>query len=361
MVAARGSSILVGDQSLDAGEAASKLGVQYVLEGSVRRAGDQLRVTAKLIEGATGHQIWSERYDRVLNDIFEVQDEVAQKIVAMLAGNIERSDRERSMHKETANLSAYECVLRGRHFFGEWHASEDDVRCAREMFEQAIALDRGYAAAYAGLAATYMMEFQNGWTKTTEITGARAIELARKAIALDERDSYAHLVLSSAYWKVKSNFELARSQLETAIEINPNYYWNYCYGCWFSACSGDLDVSVEHGNEAIRRNPLLPDGCLWTLGFTEYLAERYENAVATIGRMTKLEPDSYACLAACYAQLGRDEEAAAAAAEFRDQSEEGSMDTSDWRSYWAAYFQFKDQAPVDHLIEGLEKAGLITR
>ena len=98
-----------------------KLGVQYILNGSVRRSGDRIRVSASLSEGGTGHQIWSEQYDHVLDDIFQVQDEVAQRIVTMLVGKIEQSDRERSLQKETDNLSAYECVLQGRYYFGDWH------------------------------------------------------------------------------------------------------------------------------------------------------------------------------------------------------------------------------------------------
>ena len=361
VVAARGSSILIGAQSPDTVEAASKLGVRYALDGSVRRAGDRVRITARLTDGETGNQIWSERYDRDLDDIFEVQDDVAQRIVVMLAGKIEKSDRERALRKETDNLSAYECVLRGRHLFGDWHGTKDSVRRAGEMFKRAIELDPMYAAAYAGLAATYGEEFRYGWTNTPEISGDLSIELARKAIELDEHDSYAHLVLSSAYWRVKSNFELARSQLETAIELNPNYYWNYCYGCNFSVCAGELDLSVDHANEAIRRNPLLPDGCLWTLGFTEYLARRYQNAITTIGRMTTLDSANYACLAACYGQLGRDEEARVAAREFGDKNKKGNMSTADWYKYWVRLFNFKDQTSVNHLIEGLDKAGLVSR
>ena len=361
VVAALGSSILVSQQKVDAGEAAKRLGVQYALSGSVRRVGDRVRITAGLIEGETGHQIWSEQYDHVLDDIFQVQDEVARKIVTKLVGKIERSDHERSLRKETDNLSAYECVLHGRYFFHDWHGSEEDVRSAREMFEQAIKLDPRYAAAYAGLAATYLEDFEHGWWSNPEVSGAKCFELAQKAIELDEDDSYAHLVLSNAYWKVKSNFELAKSQLEAAIDLNPNYYWNYCYGCWFSACNGDLDASVVQANEAIRRNPLLPDGCLWSLSFTEYLARRYENSISVICQISKLEPESYACLAACYAQLGRVEEARKAVEEFSEQSEKGTMSAAEWSEYWRMYLNFKDHAPVDHLIEGLDKAGLVSR
>ncbi len=359
VVAALGSSILVSEQKLDATEAAKKLGVQYILNGSVRRAGDRVRVSASLSEGDTGHQIWSEQYDHVIDDIFQVQDEVAQRIVTMLVGKIEQSDRERSLQKETDNLSAYECVLRGRYYFGDWHGSADDVQQAREMFEKAIELDPRYANAYAGLAATYLEDFHNERSSNPEDLGIKCLELAQKAIELDKNDSYAHLVLSYAYWKVKSNFDLARSQLEAAISLNPNYFWNYCYGCWFSTCYGDLEGSIVQAKEAIRRNPLLPDGCRYTLGFAEYLSRNYENAIATISQIAKLEPESYACLAASYAQLGRVDEARKVAEDCVEHSEECSKSVPEWREYWTNCLNFKEQTPVDHLIDGLDKAGLV--
>jgi len=359
VVAALGSSQEVSRQQMDVGEATNKLGVQYALTGSVRKAGDRVRITASLIEGETGLQIWSEQYDHVLDDIFQVQEEVAQKIVTMLVGNIERSDHKRSLSKETANLTAYECVLHGRHFFHDWKGSKDDVLRAREMFEKAIEIDPRYAAAFSGLGATYISEFGDGWSNDPEAAGIRALEFAHKAIELDEHDSYAHLVLSFAYWHVKSDFELAKRQIEAAIELNPNYYWNYCYGCWFSACYGDLETSVFQAKEAIRRNPLLPNGCLHSLGMAEYLSGRYEDAITTICQISKLEPRGYACLAACYAQLGRIEEAAKIANECVEHSGECAMSTEEWHEFWAAQLKFKEQAPIDHLIEGLDKAGLV--
>ena len=360
-VIARQSSFVTELETLKTNESASRLGVQYILEGSVRRDENRVLITVKLIDGGTGYQIWSDRYDRILDNVFEVQDEVALRVVTMLIGSIERSGRECSMSKETRNLSAYECVLRGKYLLKDWRGSKDDVQHARDMFEQAIELDPRYSTAYAGLAATYIDEFYHGWSDTPEIAGARSIELALQAIELDEQNCFAHFVLSNGYWLVKTDFELAKNQLEIAIELNPNYYWNYCYGSWFSVCSGDLDSSIKHGNEAMRRNPLLPDGCLWTLGFAEYLSERYDKAVATINQMTKPGPENYACLAACYAQLGRVEQTKQAAAQFSNQNEINAMSTADWCTYWRGFLHFKDQAPVDHLIDGLDKAGLVSR
>lgn len=359
MVAARGSSDLVSERKMDFREAANSLGVNYILCGSVRRTAKRIRVSASLVAGESGHQVWSEQYDHVLNDVFGVQDEVAQRVVTMLVGRIEHSDRERSAHKKTNALSAYECVLRGRHFFRDWHGSEEDVRNARKMFEQAIRIDPEYAAAYSGLAATYIEEYVHRWTINPEATGLKAFEHARKAIALDEYDSNAYLVLLFAYWHVKSDFEIARRHLETAIALNPNHYLTYCFGCMFSVCAGDLDASADLARESLRRNPLLPDACLWSLGFAEYLSGRFEQAIATICQMSDLKSENYACLAACYARLGRLEDAARAAGEFAALTDHCPMNVEQWRDYWRMHLHFRDQLSADQLIEGLDKAGLV--
>ena len=358
VLAARVSALEVSNETSDPAEAANRLGVKYALKGSVRRAGDRVRIVATLVDGESGRQVWSETYDHVLEDIFEVQDEVAQKIVATLVGKIERADLERSMRKDT-DLSAYECVLRGRYYFGDWKGTEENVRRAGEMFERAIELDPRYAAAYSGLASVFYQQWKFGWADDLEAAGDKSIELARKAIELDANDSFAHLVLSSCYWRFKRNFELARSQYEKAVELNPNYYWSYCYGCWFSVSYGDLEASMTCGKEAIRRNPMLPDGCLEGLGITEYLAGRYQNAIATLGQIDQITPQSYACLAASYAQLGQVEDAQRIAAECIDHEGECAKEMTDWRRFWNDYIYSRDQAQVEHLIEGLDKAGLV--
>jgi len=361
IVASNAASVLAYKQTMDAGEAARKLGVQYALQGSVRRSGDRVRITATLFASDSGQQIWSESYEHFLDDIFKVQDDVALRIVTMLVGKIEQSDHARSVNKETSKLTAYEYVLRGRHYFGDWRGSKDDVMKARQMFEKAIELDPGYAAAYSGLSATYCEEVDHSWSNDLDTAGNLCIEYAQKAIELDENDSLAHLTLSSAYWHIRKDFDLARSQLHTAIELNPNYYWNYCYGCWFSACAGDLDVCVRHGIEAIRRNPLLPNSCLSVLGLAEYLSTDYEKAIESLSQIDKLDSRDHACLAASYAQLGRLEEAQNVANEFFKLSKHASLTRDDWYTFWTMEFDFKDQNPVEHLIEGLDKIGLVAR
>ncbi len=355
------ASILASEQTMDACEAAKNLGVQYALNGSIRRSGERVRVTATLFESDSGLQIWSENYERVLDDIFQVQDDVAQRIVTMLVGKIEQSDHLRSVNKKPCHLTAYECVLQGRHYFGDWRGSKDGVMKARKMFEKAIEIDPRYAAAYSGISATYCEEFEKGWSDDLDTAGDLCIEFAQKAIELDEHDSLPHLMLSSAYWHVRKDFELARRQLEIAIELNPNYYWSYCYGCWFSACAGDLEVCIRHGTEAIRRNPLLPNSCLSVFGLAEYLSENYEKAIETLCQIDKLDSKDYACLAASYAQLDRLDEVDKIAEEFFKLCNYDSMSRDDWYSFWALHFDFKEQGPIDHLIEGLERSSLVSR
>ncbi|MFA9420847.1 MAG: adenylate/guanylate cyclase domain-containing protein [Gammaproteobacteria bacterium] len=362
-VIARGSSFAFKDRSADVTEAAKELGAQYVLEGSVRKSANRVRITAQLIDGTSGNHLWAENYDRVLEDVFAVQDDVAQTIISTLVGRLEEESRERASRKSASNLSAYDYFLRGKHCWPDWRGSKDMKLQARKMFEKAMELDPEYAAAYIGLAESYMAEFWSSWTTDRDAAGVRAFEYARKAVELDKRDSHAHLILASVYLYVKSNYELAEAQIQRALELNPNDYWNYCLKSKVSMCTGDFEDSIFCGNEAIRRNPFLPDDCLHGMGFSEYFAQRYDNAIKTFGRLSAPGVEVQGCIAACYAQLGRDEDASAAVSEFRDRvsAEPGSQrdwDAESWRDYWSGIYNFKGPEQLESLLEGLRKAGL---
>ena len=359
LVIAHDSSVLVSEQTKDAGEAARILGVGYALSGSVRMSGDRVKIAVRLTDAKSCYQIWSEQYDRVLDDLFSLQEEVSEAILNMLIGNIERTVTEQSFRKDVKNLSAYEFVLRGRKCFGDWTGSQDNVRQAREMFEQAIKLDPRYAAAYSGLAGVHLWQFRFKWSNDLEWSASKCFENAEKAIELDPRDNFAYLALSGAYFHIKSDFEFAKSKLQTAIELNPNDYATYCYGCLISTCAGDLDVGIDHATKARQRNPLLPDTCLWHLGVSEYLLNQYEDAIETFCKLSKNSPEVSASLAACYAQLGRVADAAKAANDFNPDNNSSDMDKKEWESYWRNLLNFKEQEPLDHLIEGLAKAKLV--
>ena len=362
VVMSRGSTFALKGESLDSAEAARKLGARYLLEGSVRRAGNRVRITAQLIEGATGGHLWAETYDRSLEDVFAVQDDVAQTIISTLSGRLEDASRKRASLKSPANLSAYDHLLRGKYHLNETHCSKDDALKARAVLEQAIALDPDYASAHLWLAQTFNAEYKSDWSTAPDAAADRALELARRAAELDELDSEPHLLLAWLYFSAKSNFELAGVHTRRALELNPNNYWNYCFKAEFSMCSGDFQEGIHCANEAIRRNPFLPDGCLWSKGYAEYFAEQYIDAIATFARISKPGVDVQASIAACHAQLGRDDETRAAAKEFRHRAK-GELDrqlqnTESWHSYWSSKLPFKDPAQLEHLLDGLRKAGL---
>lgn len=360
-VIARNSSFTYKGRSVDVQEVGRQLRVQYVVEGSVRRAGGRVRITVQLVEARTGNHLWAERYERDLEDIFSVQDEVTQRIVANLVGRLDDAGRERALRKPSESLSAYDLWLQGKYLLNR--RSKDDILHARKLFQRALDLDPNYATAYIELAETYIYESTSDWTQEPDIAAKHAFDLARTAVELDDRDSRAHLILAWAYFRVKSNFDLAASQLETAIALNPNDYYNYCFKSWFLTCKGDPDGGILCANEALRRNPLVPDGCLYSIGFADYLAGRYEEALATFGKMSVPHLEVQACIAACYGEIGRTEDARAAAEEFRHRAKSElaiypATDTESWRAYWLRLMPFKDAAKLDHLLEGLRKAGL---
>lgn len=363
-VIARGSSFALMGQSDIVTEAARKLGANYVLEGSVRRGGNRVRITAQLSDTITGNHFWAEKYDRVLDDVFMVQDDVTQKIISTLVGRLEDESREIAVRKSAANLSAYDYFLRGKHCWPDWRGSKENILEAREMFEKARKLDPDYASAYIGLTESFLSEFWSSWTKNRISAGEYTFEYASKAVELDNRDSHAHMLLGFAHYIVKRNFELAEMHTQKALDLNPNDYWNYCLKCELSMCNGNFTESMHWGNEAIRRNPFLPDNCLHVMGFSEYFARRYENSIKTFGKLTMPNVEVKGCIAACYAQLGMDDDANVAATEFRVQAEteltdHQNWDNDSWRDYWSNLFTFKDSAQLDHLFDGLHKASLL--
>jgi TolB-like protein len=362
VVIARGSSFVFKGQSVDITEAAGQLGCQYVLEGSVRKAGDRVRITAQLIDGATGSHLWAEKYDRVLEDVFAVQDDVVSTIVSTIAGRLDKESRERAARKSPANLTAYEHVLLGKYYWPDGLGSQEDRDKARDEFNKAVEFDPECVPAYTGLAWAYLSDF---WYETpTDQLGTLAFDYARRAVELDDSDAFAHLMLAYAYIDVKSDLELGRVQLERAVELNPNDYNNACAQISVGIRTGNYKESVACANEAIRLNPFLPDFCLSECGFAEFFAKQYDKALKTFGRMLAPGLNVRGCIAVCYAQLGRDEEARIAAAACRDEAKEelgSDWGIESWQNYWdEEVFGWFAQGPEtnDRLRDGLQKAGL---
>jgi tetratricopeptide (TPR) repeat protein len=342
------------------------LSVQYILEGSVRHMGERVRITAQLVEAATGKDLWAERFDRNVKDIFSVQDDLLRMIVTNLPSHVEGAERSHALQRPTESFSAYDHWLRGNYFLNKSKA-KDDVLQARQHFEKAIELDPSYAAAYVDLAESYIAEYQSPWTVSREAAAERIFELSRKAVELDPHDSRTHLELAWSYLNVKGDLDLARVQIDAALELNPNDYYNYCVGGWLSACSGDLEHAVACSNEALRLSPVLSDGCLQTRLVAAYLAGNYQESIVAFGRM--VDPRTPSRLTACawaaaaYARLGRAEEAHALVDVFQQRVRElpwapEADDTDGWRQYWAKEFRTRDLAAHTDLLDGLRQAGL---
>ncbi len=354
------SILIVREQAADLREMGRILGVAHIVEGSVRKAGDRVRVTAQLVDAATGQHLWAEKYDRDLNDIFVVQDEITNIIVATLAGQIEHLELRRAANKPAEDPVAYDYLLRGRQCLNRY--TKDGELEARRHFERALELDPNYAAAYAGLSISYLHEYEANWSKAPEEALERAFTLAQKAVALDDTDSPARYAISSACYYRGQN-ELAMVHAEKALELNPNDYHNMCNKGYFLALSDRSSESVACSIEAMRLNPLTPENCLFAIGIAEYVAGRYEEALAAFGKTKGWGLLRPAWIAACYAQLGRDAQARAAAAEVRaiapsDPNVPNEDDIGRWRAYWSRLLPFEDPNGWAKFLEGLRKAGL---
>ncbi len=300
-----------------------------------------------------------ERYDRGMDDVFAVQDEVTDAIATTVAGRIEEAGRRHAEGKRPQDMDVYDCLLRGRYCLNQY--TRADEMQARAHFERALELEPNNAAAYAGLAVSHIHENEATWASAPERALDRAFALAQKAVALDEFDSMARYAMASSYY-YRQEYELARLQVDKAIEINPNDYHNVCLKGWIMTFSGNLAEGVACSTEAMRINPFASDGCRMVVGMAEYLEGRYETALKAFGEMKANSEFKLGCVSACYVLLGRTAEAQATAAEFRKVAEDyrvGPDKESDRRRrFWANYFQFWDSGDSERFFGAMREAGI---
>jgi len=359
-VVARHSSFAFKGEKVDIKDMGQKLGVQYVVEGSVRRAGNRVRITAQLIEAETGTHIWADRYDRELEDIFAVQDEVTRNIVGVLPGRVQDSVAERASRKRTENMKAYELLLHGKSVRDSFSA-EDTLR-ARQLFEKAIKLDPHYAKAHAYLADTYFMDLCMG-VATTD-AAQMSLRHARQAIALDSSDVANHDQLGFAYigagmWEdAEVQFDSAVSKVATEAEpMTWIGYGQLMLGRSLQA--RDMVLSAK------RLDPLHPPSFDWVLGQACYFAKLYDDAVRALTDRALLNSFAYACLAGAYGHLDREIEARTTLDSFvkerhREFHSRNIVIEEDTVSALAGGYRavWRKQTDWDHLTDGLRKAGL---
>ena len=358
-VVARNSSFRFRGKSVDIVDIGKKLNVRYILEGSIRKAGKRARVTVQLIDTETGAHVWADRYDRDLEDIFAVQDEVVRIISSTLIGKLEYADHELAKRKPPSSLKAYDCIVLGLYHFYKW-TPEDNQR-ARELFEQAITIDSEYAQAYAWLAEAHFREGLNAWSASHEISFSQFYDHAVKAVALDDNDSRTHTSLGVAYL-FRGEHDLARSHLERALALNPSDTRALVHFARCEALAGNPSKGVERLAEALRFNPLA--NYQWYAGQIHYIAGQYEEAVQVLSRLSSPNALVHAFLAASYGQLGKTEMSHQAATAFVSKAEalintSGAPYPADWTEFVTARYPFKREEDKEHLIIGLRKAGLL--
>ncbi len=309
LVIARNSSFIYKSRVADVRKIADELGVDFVVQGSVRKVGDRVRITAQLVDCATGGNLWAARFDRDLNDVFAVQDDVTQAIVASLAVEVTADERERLKATGTDELEAYDLFLRGRQQYRL--LSKDGSALAEVLLNRAIALDPDYSTAYAYLAFTKLTYYVYRWREPAEQMLSQAHELAQKAVELDDANPYGHLALGKTYmWKRQHEQSITEHQRATALD--PNFAVAHAGLGLTLHYAGRSSEGIELITRGMRLDPIHPDVRLLWLAQPYFQLSRYEEAAELLERHLAGRPNveiSRALLAATYGYLGRIEEA----------------------------------------------------
>jgi adenylate cyclase len=349
-VISRNSAFTYKGKAVKVQDVGRELGVRYVLEGSVRRSDNQVRITAQLIDAIQGQHLWSERYDRPLQDIFAVQDEIRQQIVFALKVKLTPEEQARFKTAPTNNLEAYDYYLRGWQL--GWRTTKETNAQARQMFEKAIALDPQYAGAYAGLGFTYFMEWFSQWSADPQNL-ARADEMLQKAIVLDESLPRAHAALSVVkLWQ--KQYAQATAEIERALALDPNLAGGYANLASVLMSVGRPEEAIEAAKKAVRLDPRQVQH-LNAVGQAYVNARRYEEAITVLKQVLVYNPSLWFAhwgLAVSYSELGREEEARAAGAEMLRIMPQFSVER------WKRMAPMKDPAITERWAAALRKAGL---
>jgi adenylate cyclase len=351
-VIARNSVFTYKGQAVNVRQVAEELGVRYVMEGSVRRVGNQVRINAQLIDATTGGHLWAERYDGSLQDIFALQDQVTRKIVSALKISLTDEDQKAFDQVETKIPEAYDTFLRGLEQY-QLFSSESMIR-ARGLFEEAIKIDPNYARAYANIAITYSAEVNFQWTQDRKESIRKGLEYAKSALALDDSIPQIYLARSFLYLSQREHLAAIEAANRT-LEVHQNYADGHATLAFILSFSGKLEEALMALNRAKQLNPQATGVYLGVEGRILFLLERYNSAVEMLEKSVDRNPAldrSHLTLAAAYAALGQIDEAAWSVEEALAIN---SYLTLERERRESLYLRDRD---INHYIDALRKAGV---
>ena len=356
LVISRNSSFTYKGRSVDVRVVGRDLGVRSVLEGSIRRAGNRVRITAQLIDATNGAHLWGDRYDRDLTDIFAVQDDVTRRIVDALKVTLSPAESARLTDSGTSSIDAYDCALRGRELLLGNRKNRETFEQSKACFLRAIELDPNYAQAIAGLGFAYMFDYQNRWSDDPDSSLRLAERYAEQAIEKNPNEPLARVVAAVAA-TFGRDLDRAKSQIDVALSLNPNFAMAYNVLGGIRSYSGQPLEAIPMIERAMRLDPGSHHQYLHFLGMAYLLAGKYETAAAMLRQRIVLVPEtdfSRAALASALGHLGEVDEARRIWRELEEINPNYSFSEHYGR------LPFKKEEDVRRIAEGIAKAGLPT-
>ncbi len=351
-VISRNSTFTYKGKPVKVQQVAEELGVRYVLEGSVQRSGAKARITAQLIDALTGHHLWSERYDRDVNDIFAFQDEITLKVVTALQVELTDGDLARVRQKGTKNLDAWLLVTQAAE--KTLRLTKEDNAKAKELAKRAIALDGNYTQAYTALAWSHLLDFQAGWATNRAKSFKRSVELVQQALKLDDTYSRTYTLLGNIHLFINQH-DQAIAYTKKAIDLSPNDSSSIANLAMIQSYAGEPGEAIVLLRKAMRLSPFYPDWFLSELGRAYFLTGQYDEAIDALKLRLRRDPnsgDGQILLAASYGAVGRQEEAQAALAEFVKPRPYYTL------KHYAKGEFYKNPEDLKRVLDGLRKAGL---
>ena len=351
-VIARNSVFTYKGKTVKVQQVGRELGVGHVLEGSVRKSGNRVRISVQLVDATTGHHQWADRYDRELKDIFNLQDEITLKVLTAVQVKLTEGEQGRTLAKGTDNIEAYIKFLKGRVY--AQRSTKNGFLLAQQMAKEAISLDPEYPGGYRLLGMTYLQLGVFGWSKSPDESIARAAELFQKALTMDESDSYARCRLGYLY-TLERNYEKAIAEGELTITREPNSSDAHAFFSATLIYAGRKKEAIRLAQKAIHLNPIPLSWQLQNLGLAYTNAGMYEEALLEFKKALHSNPNyirPHIGLAVCYSLLGREEEARAAVTGILEISPKFSL------KYFAKIYPFKNQEDMERFTDALSKVGL---